>query len=199
MTGKKPSYGSSHLVPDAELWEQVRRAVRPLHVKHSFQAERHPGKHAPPAQAHIARPASARVSPGKSSEPPQLTGLDRRTAQKLTRGKLRYEAKLDLHGLRVTEARVQLASFLRKSRSREHALVLVVTGKGSSPYARHTLHGDSHYHVPERQGLLRQLITSWLHEPEFREHIAGFQPAHPKHGGGGAFYVRLRRPGAPGR
>jgi DNA-nicking Smr family endonuclease len=23
--------------------------------------------------------------------------------------------------------------------------------------------------------------------------VAGFQPAHPKHGGGGAYYVRVRR------
>jgi DNA-nicking Smr family endonuclease len=23
--------------------------------------------------------------------------------------------------------------------------------------------------------------------------VSGFQPAHPKHGGGGAFYVKLRR------
>jgi DNA-nicking Smr family endonuclease len=199
MTGKNPSRGLSQLVPDAELWEAVRQAIRPLHVKPSFAAEPHARKHAAPAQAHAAQSASVRVTASRFSEPPPLTGLDRRTAQKLTRGKLRYEAKLDLHGLRVTEARVQLASFLRISRSRGHTLVLVVTGKGSSPYTRHTLHGDRHYHVPERQGLLRRLVANWLHEPEFREHIAGFQPAHPKHGGGGAFYVRLRRLGAGGR
>jgi DNA-nicking Smr family endonuclease len=34
-----------------------------------------------------------------------------------------------------------------------------------------------------------------MHEPEFRRHVSGFQPAHPKHGGGGAYYVRLRRSG----
>jgi DNA-nicking Smr family endonuclease len=32
-----------------------------------------------------------------------------------------------------------------------------------------------------------------FHEPEFRSLVAGFQPAHPKHGGGGAYYVRVRR------
>jgi DNA-nicking Smr family endonuclease len=40
---------------------------------------------------------------------------------------------------------------------------------------------------------LRRLVSEWLHETEFREHVLGFQPAHPKHGGGGAYYVRLRR------
>ncbi len=72
-------------------------------------------------------------------------------------------------------------------------LVLVITGKGASPFARHTLHGAEHFHAPEREGRLRRLLTEWLHEAEFRAHVSGFQPAHPKHGGGGAFYVKLRR------
>ena len=30
-------------------------------------------------------------------------------------------------------------------------------------------------------------------EQQYRALVSGFQPAHPKHGGGGAFYVKLRR------
>ena len=37
------------------------------------------------------------------------------------------------------------------------------------------------------------MLTEWLHESEFRALVSGFQPAHPKHGGGGAFYVKIRR------
>jgi DNA-nicking Smr family endonuclease len=69
----------------------------------------------------------------------------------------------------------------------------VITGKGSSPFARHTLHGHSHFHTPEREGKLRREVPMWFHDVEFRKHIIGFQPAHPRHGGGGAFYVKLRR------
>ena len=101
----------------------------------------------------------------------------------------------DLHGLAASNARLRLSGFLSSARARGDRLVLVVTGKGASPFARHTLHGDSHYHAPERQGRLRRLVSEWLHEAEFREHVLGFQPAHPKHGGGGAYYVRLRRSG----
>ena len=32
-------------------------------------------------------------------------------------------------------------------------------------------------------------------EAQFRIHVVGLQPAHPRHGGGGAFYVKLRRSG----
>jgi DNA-nicking Smr family endonuclease len=190
MTKKSPPHSS--LVPDSVLWDEVKQAVAPLKRGHGS---------APRSGAIATKPRDASKAHGPltaargrlAAEPPALTGLDRRTSQKLTRGLIAYEAKLDLHGTSAERARGQLQRFLLEARSRGHRLVLVVTGKGASPYARHTLHGDSHYHVPERQGRLRRLVSDWFHEPEFREHVSGFQPAHPRHGGGGAFYVRLRR------
>jgi len=190
MTRKSPP--PSSLVPDSALWDEVKQAVVPLKRSH--------GK-APPSAAAPAKPRDSSqsrwplitASSASPAEPPELTGLDRRTSQKLTRGLIAYEAKLDLHGTTVEQARGRLQHFLLDARARGNRLVLVVTGKGASPYARHTLHGDSHYHVPERQGRLRRLVSDWFHEPEFRQHVSGFQPAHPRHGGGGAFYVRLRR------
>jgi DNA-nicking Smr family endonuclease len=191
---KKPSRGGlQDLVPDIELWERVRQAVKPLHIRPFHSPEHsHPGQ---PPKPSLRSSSSRRPLRGAPPEPPQLTGLDRRTTQKLMRGQVKYEAKLDLHGLGIGEARLQLANFLSAARSQGYRLVLVVTGKGTSPFARHTLHGDSHYHAPERQGRLRRLVSDWLHEAEFRQHVSGFQPAHPKHGGGGAYYVRLRRSG----
>jgi DNA-nicking Smr family endonuclease len=188
----KKSLPPSSLVPDSDLWNEIKRAIVPL--------KRGMGKAPPPAVApakpkEVSRSRGPLMSPrsASSAEPPALTGIDRRTSQKLTRGLVAYEAKLDLHGTTAEQARGQLQRFLLEARARGNRLVLVVTGKGASPYARHTLHGNSHYHVPERQGRLRRLVSDWLHEPEFRQLVSGFQPAHPRHGGGGAFYVRLRR------
>jgi DNA-nicking Smr family endonuclease len=172
MTKKSPPPAS--LVPDSDLWDEIKQAFVPLKPNTS-KAPHHAGIPAKPKEVRSAGPLTTARN---TAEPPELTGLDRRTSQKLTRGLVTYEAKLDLHG--TTSAR-------------GNRLVLVVTGKGASPYARHTLHGDSHYHVPERQGRLRRLVADWFHEPEFRYLVTGFQPAHPRHGGGGAFYVRLRR------
>lgn len=189
---KKPRPGTSDLmVPDMDLWESVARDVKPLHAKARVsraQSSRQSSKPLTPSQAILAPQRS--IPP---AEPPLLTGLDRRTAQRLLRGQIQYDSKLDLHGTGASDARLRLADFLKSARARGDRLVLVVTGKGASPFARHTLHGDSHYHAPERQGRLRRLVSEWLHETEFREHVLGFQPAHPKHGGGGAYYVRLRR------
>jgi DNA-nicking Smr family endonuclease len=111
----------------------------------------------------------------------------------MMRGKVEIEGRLDLHGTGLEESRVRLLQFISSKRGSGARLVLVITGKGDSPFTRHTLHGSSHFHAPERQGRLRRLVPEWLNEREFRAHVAGFQPAHPRHGGGGAFYVRLRR------
>ena len=178
---------------DFDLWTDLTRTVQPLHKS------RPAGKRVPAKQADVAKSFAPVTAPRIHSPrrppviPPPITGLDRRTSQKLTRGNVALEARLDLHGMGLETARMRLLQFLQTAQSQGHRTVLVITGKGDSPYARHTLHGSSHFDAPERQGRLRRYFPEWLHEAEFRALVSGFQPAHPKHGGGGAFYVRLRR------
>lgn len=180
--------------PDYELWLETAKSVKPLR---------------PRSRAHGAKPSSLPLPSKKvvnrtsaphvhlpaplHRPPPQITGLDRRTTQKLTRGQVEIERRLDLHGTGIEMARVNLLGFLRDAQAMGARNVLVITGKGASPFSRHTLHGADHFHAPERAGRLRRLVTEWFHESEFRSLVAGFQPAHPKHGGGGAYYVRVRR------
>lgn len=181
---------------DFELWQEVAKSVKPLHKGHAAK------KKAPSRPAAIAKvqpggvvavPVPKRTAHPKPKSPPPLSGFDRRTSQKLTRGNVEIESRIDLHGTGIEMARVRLHRFLSDAHSAGYRTVLVITGKGDSPFARHTLHGASHFDTPERQGKLRRMVPDWLHEPEFRSLVSGFQPAHPKHGGGGAFYVRLRR------
>ncbi len=147
-----------------------------------------PARPVPPELARRLEQARARPAPA-----PAAGSLDRRTRQRMARGNVDIEARLDLHGMGVEQARMRLRAFLAECRMQGMRTVLVITGKGASPFSRHTLHGYDHWHAPERQGRLRRLVPEWLHEPDFAHHVAGFQPAHPMHGGGGAYYVRLRR------
>jgi DNA-nicking Smr family endonuclease len=130
--------------------------------------------------------------PSPPSPPPEGT-LDRRTRQRMMRGQVEIEARLDLHGHGLELAHERLRQFIVSCRARGLRTVLVITGKGAAPFTRHTLHGRDHWHAPERKGQLRQMFPRWLSDPQIAPHVAGFQPAHPRHGGGGAFYVRLRR------
>ena len=180
-------------LPDFDLWTDITKSISPLR-------KRQPGRKSLPAKPAEPLKSVPRLSapplhvPRKAPvSPPPITGFDRRTSQKLTRGNVAIEDRLDLHGTGAEMARGRLLQFLRQAQGQGLRTVLVITGKGNSPYARHTLHGAGHFDAPERQGRLRRLLPEWLHEAEFRALASGYQPAHPKHGGGGAFYVKLRR------
>lgn len=179
-------------LPDHELWTETVKSVKPLR-------RRGTKKTAWAATTDMQKPTLKISMPhlhgprATAKAPPPITGFDRRTTQKLTRGNVEIESRLDLHGTGIEMARVRLLQFLRRANAEGLRTVLIITGKGDSPYARHTLHGSDHFHAPERQGRLRRMLPEWLHEAEFRALVSGFQPAHPKHGGGGAFYVKMRR------
>ncbi len=188
------------------MWTKAMANVRPLRHRKldgpddKVTPEPHSENALPAAVKHETRPVG-KPKPESTSRvtSPPLTGLDRRMRQRLARGQVEYEARLDLHGMSVEAARLALLRFLAESTAQGRRLVLVITGKGAAPFARHTLHGTSHFDTPERQGRLRRKLPEWLAEDDMRVYVAGYQPAHPRHGGGGAFYVRIRRSERLGR
>jgi DNA-nicking Smr family endonuclease len=195
----KPRRRSRSLTEEEQkLWRDVTKDAKPLARRRAKPAEElaMPAAPSPAAPSPAAPPRPLPAPPPKLhrvSEPPPLGPLERRTSQKLARGQIEVEAVLDLHGHSQERAHGALLDFIARSRGRGLRCILVITGKGASPYARHTLHGSTFYEVPERQGVLRSAVPRWLGEAEFRLHVSGFQPAHPKHGGGGAFYLWLRK------
>lgn len=122
--------------------------------------------------------APAPVSP---SLPPldRFAGIDRATSERLKRGKLAIEARLDLHGMTQDEAHRAVAGFIGGSRAAGLRCVLVITGRGAVG-----------------GGILRQAVPRWLDEPGLRRHLLAITPAQPRDGGAGALYLLLRRSGA---
>jgi DNA-nicking Smr family endonuclease len=101
------------------------------------------------------------------------------TLRKLRRGLFPLDARLDLHGMNVAEARVQLALFLRTMRARGERCVLLIHGKGE--------------HSPQGLAVLRGEIAAWLSQGASSEHVSAFATAREVDGGEGAVYVLLRR------
>ncbi len=182
-------------VPDQNLWEEVKQSIQALSLRKSAKSTKGAK---PRIEVVQTMEPMMPVAPARKirTQAPPIVPLERRMAQRLGRGQLEPESRIDLHGETLETARMQLLHFLAQRRHRGEKIVLVITGKGASPLARHTLHGLTHFHTPEREGKLRREVPLWFHESQFRIHIIGFQPAHPRHGGGGAFYVRLRKIGA---
>jgi len=190
-----------------KLWQKVTDGISPLANR---PAPRTPDLTPPaPKKGAAARPGkvggAARVStqpaplvparkPAKLPDSHDPGTLDGGLQRKLRRGRIEPDAKIDLHGLSQDQAHGRLRRDLPRHRSNGARCLLVVTGKGSaSSLVRHTLHGDRISETPERRGVLRDALPRWLSEAEFRPHVAAVRPAHPRHGGGGAFYVWLRR------
>jgi DNA-nicking Smr family endonuclease len=177
---------------DDALWRAVTSEVKPLRSRkpHSktAPAQLEPsGIPAPENSDPVISPPQAAASftpPEQKRAPPPSPalsldaspGVDKRTAERLKRGQLPIEARIDLHGLTQREAHQTLTNFLEGARETHRRTVLVITGKGESG-----------------QGVLREAVPRWLNEASIRPLILAFSQAQPRDGGTGALYVLLRR------
>jgi DNA-nicking Smr family endonuclease len=111
--------------------------------------------------------------------------MDNKSYGKMKRGKIKPEARIDLHGMTMAEAHPELMAFILGSQAVGRRLVLVITGKGKDR--------DDGGPIPTRHGILRHQVPQWLALPPLAQAILQVTPAHLKHGGHGAYYVYLRR------
>jgi DNA-nicking Smr family endonuclease len=85
-------------------------------------------------------------------------------------------AVLDLHGLRVAEARQALQQLLLHAQLQGDKVVRVIHGKGKGSGTQ--------------QAVLKQQVNHWLQQDPM---VLAFCSAQPKDGGSGAVYVLLKR------
>jgi DNA-nicking Smr family endonuclease len=111
--------------------------------------------------------------------------MDTKTYGKMKRGKLVPEARIDLHGMTLDQAHPALTRFILTSYSRGFRLVLVITGKGQQD--------DPHDPIPRQRGVLKRQVPMWLRMVPLNTAVMDVSEAHLRHGGGGAYYVYLRR------
>jgi DNA-nicking Smr family endonuclease len=114
-------------------------------------------------------------------------GVNGGTRERLRRGLVEPDARIDLHGMPEAAAHRALHVFLHAAHVRGLGLVLVVTGKGNP----RKVEGVPWLASPH--GLLKQMVPRWLNQPGPAALIAHVQAAHARHGGGGALYVYLRK------
>jgi DNA-nicking Smr family endonuclease len=172
------------------LWVRVTRSIAPLRRRpvptELADAPAPKGKRPPLPSLRgeaPARNAAPTFKPKPVPKPvPELAPLDRRQKQRLARGNVALDARIDLHGKTQSEAHAALLGFLRSAQADGARFVLVITGKGVR--ARDDW---------SERGVLKRQVPHWLKLPEFRSYVVGFEDAHIGHGGEGALYVHLRR------
>ena len=124
---------------------------------------------------------------------PAPIALERRKARKLSSGRIEIDGRIDLHGMRQSEAHDALRRFLKRGYAEGKRWVLVITGKGAP--AR-TAQDERLEREGFERGVLRRNVPRWLAEPELAGIVIGFTTAAINHGGEGALYVHLRKRGA---
>lgn len=185
-----------HLSPDEKaLWDMVAARAVPMNPKAKAEAPKVVPAPAKPrvepfpefqVGAKVTETARHNLAPGLGmqlrSAPLQM---DAKSFGQMTRGKLKPEARIDLHGMTVAEAHPELVDFILRSHAGGKRLVLVITGKGKSR--------DEGGPMPVRQGVLRHQVPQWLSLAPMSSCVLQVTPSHKRHGGDGAYYVYLRR------
>ena len=89
--------------------------------------------------------------------------------------------KIDLHGHTVDEAYQKVYSYLKLNFKKKNFLHIVITGLGNKS------EGEEFF-----TGKIRKQFPHWLETEPFQQIVKSYSPCKIKHGGLGAFYVKLR-------
>ncbi len=197
MARRKPSgpAGRTLTPEERDLWAAVTKDARVLDPavrrRATIDADVPETDEPSPIKASPVDPAVRQAAPARRVEavrPSAGAGTDRRTQQRLRRGQIDLDGRIDLHGMTQAQARDALEGFVTTSAASGKRCVLVITGKGS------TRPDDEPGFMPERErGVLREQVPRWLALPPMAVHVITWQPAARRHGGDGALYVLLRR------
>ena len=185
---------------DRELWGRVVQTARPLRsaqmpvfdVPGQQDAPKQPRKPISADGGAVLRPNGSGRPPGHDLAHPLSDALaqvpvkmDKRKFQRMSRGKLDPDARIDLHGMTLAQAHGALNGFILRAHATGMRLVLVITGKGK------TVFDDGP--IPRRQGALKHDVPQWLRMAPLGSVVLEIREAHQRHGGAGAYYVYLRR------
>jgi DNA-nicking Smr family endonuclease len=169
---------------ERDLFRAAMRGVRPLAApKRAHPATRQPApraRHTRAERAAVLReslappPPELDIQPGDSMQYRQA-GVPEAVLRRLRRGAYRIEAEIDLHGMRLAEARLRLSEFLVAALERRLQCLRIVHGKG--------------LRSGQRGPVIKNAVHSRLRHIE---EVLAFTSAAMRDGGTGATLVLLR-------
>lgn len=190
MTGKedKEPFSSGSSRESTDLWQNAVKDTKRLKKRDAYIGSE---ARTPEASNPVCNAKNKHLDTGPSEPLPVLPAItngqqtDRRTEQRLKRGKLEIEATLDLHGQTRAEAYESLVKFTTRAYGCGKKCILVITGKGAP--------AQGEFGEDRRYGVLRESLTEWTQMPPLDAIVLKVQEARQKHGGAGAFYLLLRK------
>ncbi|MCK5522100.1 MAG: Smr/MutS family protein [Thiomargarita sp.] len=104
------------------------------------------------------------------------SGIQHSVFMKLRRGYFSVTAELDLHGMIVRVAQVEIAAFLRECQNHDVRCARIVHGKGYGSW--------------QKRPVLKNKLNKWLRQ---RDEVLAFCSARQVDGGTGAVYVLIKK------
>jgi len=137
---KKPRHLSKD---ERDIWDRVARSATPLNPSPLRKPEMAPPRKVEKpvrpedplpefrvgSRADVARPHDT-LGPLGDRLRARPVNMDAKNFGRMSRGKLKPEARIDLHGMTLAEAHPELVRFMLHAVDRGRRLVLVITGKG---------------------------------------------------------------------
>lgn len=183
--GKKPENTPSRQLneEDRELFRQAIQGTRPM-PQDKVEPHRNPPRaRTQPEIYHdpeVADGMSDDLEVDKLETADELLfarpGIQHNLLRKLRRGQFAIEAELDLHGMRIEQARAAIAQLLSQAQHSHWRCVRIIHGKG--------------YGSQSPQPVLKNKVNVWLRQ---RDEVLAFSSARPADGGTGAIYLLLKR------
>lgn len=113
-------------------------------------------------------------------------GLDSHWDRRMKAGRLVPDLTLDLHDHSLTTAYDRIMAGLDQARAMNARVVLVIAGRERPVDPADRM---------ERRGAIRAKLLDWLAASRHGAIISAVRKAHIRHGGEGAIYLILKRPG----
>jgi DNA-nicking Smr family endonuclease len=182
-----PLAGRRLSAEDQVLWSRVSATVSPLAGRRTSKAlvvAELPKKTVAPLRQLPATRSATPIKPARAVKPSMGVTLDGSWDRALSRGTASPDLTIDLHGHSAAQAHRLLDLSLDHAIREGARLVLVITGKARPENPRLP---------PTSRGVIRASAHDWLSASRHAGRIAAIRNAHPRHGGGGALYVILRR------
>ena len=150
------------------IWDEYLAEVRPLKSRPKHVSTKNDKITVTPS-SYISLPTGNHTA---------LMLFDKSTFDKIKKGKIQIDAKIDLHGYFLDDAYNLLATFIKNHYILGDKLLLVITGK-SKP--------------AENQPTIRSSMKDWIENSELLNIVHSISNAADIHGGSGAVYLKLRR------
>jgi len=93
----------------------------------------------------------------------------------LNKKKIEPDGIIDLHGLKLQEAKLILKNYVFQAYNNDRRNILIITGKGLN-----------------KTGVLKKEVPIWLNEREIKKILISYENAPKSFGGEGALIIRLK-------